>query len=141
MSHRDDVNALTQRGQVGTAEAFPEEFKALRLALGLTQQQAAARLGMTRTNTVSDWERGVAKVTPQEAALYLSQLKTPRVASTDDYARGFADAIAQVRAAVERLAPPVTGPDATAAYEAALDAGDPKHLQAAPTPRPARTRT
>lgn len=46
-----------------------------------------------------------------------------------------------IRDAQTALDTPVTAPETAALYEAGLDLADPKHLQAASPPRPARTRT
>lgn len=51
----------------------PDEFKRLREALGLTQDQLAAELGVHRV-TVARWETGEHKV-PEPAARLLERLK------------------------------------------------------------------
>lgn len=43
----------------------PQEFKEIRLALGLTQQQLASKLGILR-NQISKIERGAAGITEQK---------------------------------------------------------------------------
>ena len=52
----------------------PEELKERRLALGLTQEALARRLGVC-VNTVARWERGVNRIkTPRIVELALAEL-------------------------------------------------------------------
>lgn len=122
--------------------------------MGLTQLQAAQRLGFNRTNTVSDWERGVSQVTPTEAALYLQRLQNPPVASSDDFSEGFAAAVSQMRALLDSLhagrpAVPSATPDPplppaspaeVAAFQAMVDAGRASGSTEAAARAPRRTR-
>lgn len=51
----------------------PEELKAAREALGVSQAKLAPMLGMSRPMTISDWERGT-KPIPETAALLIQAL-------------------------------------------------------------------
>jgi len=52
----------------------PSEIRDLRTRLGMTQAQLATALGLVRTGTISDWERGRSK--PNRTAVLL--MKTLR---------------------------------------------------------------
>ena len=49
-----------------------EEIRAARLALGLTQEELAERMGLFGKQTVSQWERGVR--TPQGPSVKLLEM-------------------------------------------------------------------
>lgn len=63
----------------------PQEFKEIRLALGLTQQQLAPKIGILK-NQISKIERGVAGITEQKEEAMTMLLLEHRL-KADSYTR------------------------------------------------------
>lgn len=59
-----------------------DEIRAARLALGLTQEQLAERMGLFGKQTISQWERGVR--TPQGPSVKLLERLLAEAAATKD---------------------------------------------------------
>ena len=66
----------------------PQEFKEIRLALGLSQQQLASKIGILK-NQISKIERGAAGITEQKEELMKTLLRERRLKSNsaDSYTR------------------------------------------------------
>lgn len=58
----------------------PQEFKEIRMALGLSQQQLASKIGILR-NQISKIERGAAGITEQKEGVMKMLLREHRLKS------------------------------------------------------------